>query len=567
MNWGKWKLKKIHEFFSSAGNKRGQTILLIGLIVFTVVSLLSLLALRERDGAVTILEKIKSAAYNIDAFYSFLLILLITIVILIILLLRSYKKRGLSSKEIISSKETKAGTEEKSVNDDGSFFIRVKRKIVDLLLVLLTGEVPIDRENPKKNRENYEKEIRQTDQKRIELEHKAEREPNVKTKDSLLSKAFKEKEKFFGLKYDLLKSEQTKERRTFWRIVVAVYLVFFFSEGILSFFSFKILGSEMNRGLLLFIFQMLYTIASLRQVGETEIGALSFLSRFILNTGSGLAFVPLGICRISTVIKGTIVQELPDEAENIFETEKKEPVPAGKSAPMYIICGYPKGGELEDDPLHARLTGRATPVVTYRVINPCDFFSYVGSLKEARRRMTDVASAMLGTEIAKTTYSEVIGDMAKYNKVLSLAITRKIDGYSEINSKPWGLHFEDAWLKPFLFGHGLHKSMALLVESKFKKEATIIDAEADKQKVVLSGEATSSVIKNEADALTGALLKRKADLKVDSELVYVGEVAEKIAEGNTVLLGTNGFKEVLGLSKVIADTMKDKKKQKGDGEK
>ena len=86
MNWGKWKLKKIHEFFSSAGNKRGQTILLIGLIVFTVVSLLSLLALRERDGAVTILEKIKSAAYNIDAFYSFLIILLITIVILIILL-------------------------------------------------------------------------------------------------------------------------------------------------------------------------------------------------------------------------------------------------------------------------------------------------------------------------------------------------------------------------------------------------------------------------------------------------------------------------------------------------
>jgi hypothetical protein len=301
---------------------------------------------------------------------------------------------------------------------------------------------------------------------------------------------------------------------------------------------------------------VLYTIASLRQVGETEIAALSFLSKFILNIGSGIAFVPVGFCRISPITKNIIVQELPDDAENIYEPIDKEPAPEGKSMPMFIICGYPKG-ERKDDQLHARLTGRATPVVTYRVVNPRDFFSYVGSLIEARRRMTDVASAMLGTEIAQTTYSEVIENMAKYNKLLSMAITRKIDGYSEINSKPWGLHFEDAWLKPFLFGHELHKSMAKLVEAKFNKEATIINAQADKESVVLAGEATASVIRNEENALTDALVKRKEDLKVDSELVFSGEVAKKVADGNTVLVGTKGFTEILA----IAETLKTVKKE------
>ena len=295
-------------------------------------------------------------------------------------------------------------------------------------------------------------------------------------------------------------------------------------------------------------------MASLRQVGETDKGALSFLSNFILNLGSGLTFVPLGFCRIRTIPKYIIVQELPDEAEKIFETslkEDKKSVPPGMSAPMHIVCGFPKGEGVKGDHLHARLTGRATPVVTYRVIDPISFFQYVGSLKEARRRMTDVAAAMLGTEIAKTTYSEVVENMAKYNALLQTAIVRKIDGYSEPNSKSWGIHFEDAWLKPFLFGHSLHKAMSELVEAGFKKDATIINAEASSEAITLKGVAEASVVQNRENALTESFSKRAIDLKVTGPEIFYGDIADRIAKNNTILAGNDAIASIGGMVKTL----------------
>ncbi|MFQ5662029.1 MAG: hypothetical protein ACE5F2_02145 [Candidatus Paceibacteria bacterium] len=474
------------------------------------------------------------------------------------------KKQRKNRKNVERLKEN--GDIKEDLKDNNNFFTQTKRKIVGLFRVLLTGEVPADKDNPEKSKEESEKEIREADSKRTRWESLATNEKDPAKKAEFKKEAFDAKENLFALKYRFNLNKRKKARRTFWRTVVTVYFVFFFAEAVLSFFSFNVSeDSQMNSGLTLFIFQALYTLASLRQVREDEIGGLSFLGKFILNVDSGLAFSPLGLCRILTVSKSIIVQELPDKAENIFETEKKEPVPHGMSAPMYIISGSPTE-ENKDDPLNARLTGRATPVVTYRVIEPCDFFQYVRSLDEARERMTDVAAAMLGTEIAKTTYAEVIPNMARYNNLLRTAITRKIDGYSEPNSKPWGIHFEDAWLKPFLFGHELHKSMAQMVESKFNKMATVINAEASAAEIGLKGDAEASVIKNKENALTEALVKRSKDLNIDSDLVYVGEVAGEIAKGNTILAGDEGFTRILGLTQTIATAMKNKK-EKGDDEK
>lgn len=313
-------------------------------------------------------------------------------------------------------------------------------------------------------------------------------------------------------------------------------------------------GAEWNWGWAVFFTQLLYIFLSFRIVGPTELGAMLFFGDPVREVSSGLVFIPFGICQLEKETRLVIQEEFPADPEHIFREEGK--VSEGMFPPIRIPFADKQG---EDDPLSRRITAEVVPIVRYRIKDYIIFLTTIGSRKEAKKQMEDATIALCMGELTKLSVAEALLTLQDFSQRLK----KEIDDLVE----DWGIEVETAQIKAINFHHALNKAISGLPEARFQAKAVVEKAEGEKKKRILEGEGTGNAEKAVLSGRTAGLKKMAEELAIDASIVLGAETARAITENpgqKTIVVGANGFKEIIGIATAIGQAVKLEKNEKGE---
>jgi len=358
----------------------------------------------------------------------------------------------------------------------------------------------------------------------------------------------------------------------FWGIVIAIYGIliaweyFVWSDEVIAFN-----GKAWNKGLVIFYLQVLYTIASLRTIGPTQLGARLLFGKPINALFPGLVFIPLGICQLRRETRLTIEDELPADPEHVFREElgKAEVIPPelvreGYVPPIRITFSHPT--EESSDPLNARVTAEVVVVIRWRIVNFLQFLGVIGSRREARRQLQDVSINTIFPILTKKTAAEALAQLEEINKDLEKALRDMVAGEG-VEDRPWGAQLANAQIKLISFSHGLNKEIEKVPEAKLERQATILKAEGEKEKRRLEGEGAGQAERALLKGRTGGLLAMKKALELPPEAVIGAETARAVTSNpgqKTVVVGTDGFKEIIGVAKAAGSVLREAEQKGGE---
>ncbi len=289
------------------------------------------------------------------------------------------------------------------------------------------------------------------------------------------------------------------------RIVIVVYLILFVVEIVLILTRVSIdAAGNWNIGWILFYAQVFYTLASLRIVGPTEVGAKLLFGKPVEQAESGLTFVPWLIYNLRTDTKNVIELELPGEPETVQKFDEDN-IQLGKVAPIRIVHASAESAtgtdeeknRLRDDPLHQRLVTEVSFIVRWKIKNYLDFISTIGTIAAANKQIEDMVILAAQNELAKETPAQVLMDLAKHNRQIRNALDYLV-GENLKNPvdptvrtkrrKPWGVDVIDASIKLVDTGRTVNTAIAAARAAASKKQEVIVAAEGVRQQKILDGQ-------------------------------------------------------------------------------
>ncbi|MEK7581751.1 MAG: hypothetical protein AAB488_00245 [Patescibacteria group bacterium] len=345
----------------------------------------------------------------------------------------------------------------------------------------------------------------------------------------------------------------------------------------------EILGELWNWGEVLFLIQVLYTVASLKTVGPTELGAILFFGKPTIEVHSGLVFVPKFICRLQKETTLVIQKELPADPEHIFRNEDKEKVPDYFFPPIRIPFGNPgnlpegegyKGLVQADDkdPLNVRITAEIVIIIRVRIKKGryITLLTSIGSLEEAMRQIQDTAVAMAFREFAKVTPAVVMKNLHLYNEMLEREIQTLVSGSKsedESDNIDWGLSLQGAQVKLINFHRLLNTAIGNVSIASLNGKATVISADAKRQELELLGNGNANAEFAVLTKRTEGFAKMMTDLDTDPEIVIGAETARAItsSEGQkTIIAGSKGFADLIGIAASIGQAIKSPNEKEGE---
>ena len=393
----------------------------------------------------------------------------------------------------------------------------------------------------------------------------------------------------------------------FWLAMGIICLILFSADIWLSGYSNSttFLGAEWkwNWGLAAFLAQLFYVVVSFRIVGPTELGAMLFFGKPLYNVKSGLNLVPFLVCRLVKNTRNIIEIELPTRPELIFrsELEKEEVVPKdlldnGYKPPIRVQFGAPgielstkelesqlndpnimederkrlerikklyetlnrfiANENIQNDPLNVRMTAETPLTVRLKIKSLVRFLITFDSLEKAKGQIQDIAVAMLNREFSKITPAVAQAHLGTFSELIKEEIAERI----ESNKGDGGIEIVTVLLRPFGYSHKLNASLQSFAEARAKKRATVIDAEAQKEKDTLEGEGKGAAEKAIIDGRTEGFKGMMEKLGVSAQEVLGAEIAREFAVNpgqKTVIVGQKGFADVLGIAAAIGETFKE----------
>lgn len=210
-----------------------------------------------------------------------------------------------------------------------------------------------------------------------------------------------------------------------------------------------------------------------------------------------------------------------------------------------------------DDGLHRRLTTQVTPVVLWKIIDPIEFITKVGSVEIANQWIEDDMVSILQRILPRMSVAQAMDNIAWINAHLFRSVTKRM-----LNA---GVQVENAYMKRIPLHHSLNEQISARAGAFYKgtaeAEITRLKGAADADVIALTGKAKADAARQlEEETLRGraaGMKKMAEDLGVGGADVQAAEVARAVAEGgNTIVIGTDGFTQIAG----IAAAMQGKKK-------
>ena len=348
---------------------------------------------------------------------------------------------------------------------------------------------------------------------------------------------------------------------TFWSTTLVAYCIFLVVTGAVSLVSgsYTVFGESVGYGTTMLYSLLLYTAASLRIVGPTELGCRLFLGKPINNVSSGLVFVPLLFCQLAVETVLVIQDELPTDPEKIYRgsgddtsgnTVPKELQALGMKPPIRITFSGRNAESVsegidENDPYDRRLNAEVVPVIRWRIKNFLVFLSTIGSVESARKQMEDTCVKTFTELLTKVSPAVALCRIKIYSEELQKNIETLVNG--------WGVHIENAQIKAINFTHTLNEAVQNVVVKERGKQADILEGQGrgGKEQAILEGR-------------TAGFAAMKKRLRVGGELIIGAETARAIAgEGDkssqrTIIAGSSGFADLIGTAAAIGEGFRTK---------
>ena len=355
----------------------------------------------------------------------------------------------------------------------------------------------------------------------------------------------------------------TTERR--WSKII-YWVLIVFGNMLIAYWGIKniareseyLLGVPWNWGIVSIIFQILYTIASIKIIGVDEQAAVIFLGRPLFGIMSGPFYAPMGPCWPLRETRLTIEEEIPAEPEKVWHgDEEKEPMPEKKVPPIRIT--YKEDPESKD-PLCKRITSEPSFAVRYRIINIVSFVTVIGSREQAKRQMEDTITAAASAELAKRTVANVLESWTDINKRLKNAV--------DILVGSWGINVESCRLKQLGLSPNLNSALskmaqasanrvAIVEEAKGNQEKVILLAKAEETRLSLEGQGRGKAIQKELFSRAKGLeeqARRLGRSKLGPIVIAADATQRAIAESKSaIILGNNGgdiFKSLISVAEL-----------------
>lgn len=282
------------------------------------------------------------------------------------------------------------------------------------------------------------------------------------------------------------------------------------------------------------------------------------------NIGPGWYFTPKGFASIKKEV-GTIFQdELPADPEKIYREDGK--VPDGMFPPIRIKFGQPRPTEgpsvdpmdvlLKDDPYNVAMVAEVVPVVSWHITDATTFFTVAGDVANCRKMMADKATGLFNIAFASVTPAKAILGLKKTSTKLKVKLEKE--------TKSWGIEINDAYVKPFIFGHGLNKAVESVSISQQEAKARVHEEEGKAKSVRIAMAAEKERLIETGLAKTDASGTKITELVPNANTKVMAEAIGKVT--GTIVFGQS-LETVFDLNKENKGGVKDTKKKDAGKEK
>ncbi len=300
-----------------------------------------------------------------------------------------------------------------------------------------------------------------------------------------------------------------------------------------------------------------YLSVSIRKVEAGLRGGIFVFENPARETDSGWFFVPWGISRLDTMPAYTSQDQFPSNPEKVSKRDDDLGLLEGEFRPIRAMTAGSKE-EDGDDPLNTRLTLEVTFAVRWRLREEGFFDLYIripgrsweDKLVSIRQQMRDTGETELLEEIADRAPFRVNSEMELVNDNLKTELQRAV--------LEWGIEIEEARMQAPDFPHKVNVALARIAESRANRQATETDAQAEKVRLTLIGEGEAAAMKARAEGRKRELAAEgeglqlaAAALGMSGEDYRAGEIAKETIGEGTLVLGSEGIAQAMGLGKLI----------------
>lgn len=297
---------------------------------------------------------------------------------------------------------------------------------------------------------------------------------------------------------------------------------------------------------------LVYTFASIKSVSPDKLATILFLGDPVIQVGSGPKFVPFLIAsiRIDTqnyiqIVFGTPIESKEGLTQPIKDTdtggdtyEVREPLRITASGYQSAYYGEKPASMKEEDwkkelkeleridsidPLGQKLTVDPLLIARFKIINHPLFIKNIGSVKNVNRQVIDTSETGLQAFAGRRTLAHIQRTLDVANDHLTERIEWLIGepdaktptGKSDADRKGWwGIDLESVQIKSLGLPKRVNKAIADAAQAVSRKDETVRNAEAEKQKRILEGQGAA----------------KAQELLLKSRAVGLSKIAEVIGE-------------------------------------
>lgn len=288
------------------------------------------------------------------------------------------------------------------------------------------------------------------------------------------------------------------------------------------------------------ILPTLWFLTSILFVKYTETAGVTALGYAVDRVGSGPKLLARGLFQLLTYPRNSQQEQFPGDPEIVFKGDDSDPLPPEMKRALRVTTGAPTkaertdGGSDESSILDIQVTVGIFFYLRIEISDALVFALRYGSLTEFWRQIRDTGERVITNEFAKTKgAAELIQNLAPIMDKLNERFIEiaEAGGVTVIES---GINSPDLsrTLATALRDLGVARSQAMQSQVRLEKEGA---GKAYAEQVLIESIATA--------------LDKAGPAAVSA---YVGE---KVLNDKTVLMGTEGLIQALGIAKTISGTM------------
>ncbi|MFM2381415.1 MAG: hypothetical protein RLZZ76_182 [Candidatus Parcubacteria bacterium] len=325
--------------------------------------------------------------------------------------------------------------------------------------------------------------------------------------------------------------------------------------------SVQLFGFPINLQWLVHISIIAYLLCGFAAVETDQVAGLDFFGKPVFQFSNGLKWFPYLVFNFIKESAFLVQAEFPGDANHVHWDGEKTTLPLGSVRPIYLLTGENPTGVLPSDKqinlgvaFNVKIQATAerffdltknTPPID--MANGAEILgTIVGNsnvtprLLEIIRHLRDTGARIAAEIIGKLSYGEITANRELVDQWLEERLRLEV--------VQWGVELREGGFTTLNPGHTYNEEIQLRSGAIAKRDATITEAEGEKQKRILEGEGTANALQLQFEAEAKGKKAIRDALGVSGEAVLASELGEKIAEnGNAVIAdGLGGLGAMFG---------------------